>query len=59
MRVGASGEECYLFVPVLLFLECFCSRLERDKIVWEGIGEDGATVLADYLRVAKDFAILK
>ena len=57
--VGASGEECYLFVLVLLFLECFCFRLEWNKIQWDGIGEDGATALADVLRVTKDFTILK
>ena len=44
---------------LLYFWNVFCSRLEWDKIEWEGIGKDGATALADVLRVTKDFKILK
>lgn len=58
--VGASGQECSLFVLVLPFLEWFSLfRLEWDKIEWERIGKEGAAALADVLRVTKDFKILK
>ena len=37
----------------------FSFRLEWDKIEWERIGKEGATALADVLKVTKDFKILK
>ena len=47
------------FYQYYYFWNVFCFRLEWNKIVWDGIGEDGATALADVLQLTKNFTILK
>ena len=54
-----------IYVPKLfplwfiLLLTCYPSSLDWDKYKWTGIGDEGATALADVLRLTKSFKMLK
>ena len=50
-----TKHTCVLFVYFLMY---FLSSLEWDKYQWTGIGDEGATTLADP-RVIKNFKTLK
>ena len=55
----------FIYVPKLfplwfiLLLTCYPSSLDWDKYKWTEIGDEGATALADVLRLTKSFKMLK